>query len=241
MLLATRLLRRRMMTSLSSPFASFPPPLVFNPITGTPSSSLIFLHGLGDTAEGWRETAEEVFTARLPKHRVLLLNAPTIPVDMFGGQAAPAWYNLCGGRSRSTEKCEGLDLTKAYVESVIEGEVARGIPRSQISLGGFSQGGATSLFVGLQQDPPLHSVAVLSGYLPLPGGVIPSPSALSSTPFHFFHGDRDEVVPLHYSEDVQERIKGFGAKRIHSKVYPLPHSISMAELDDLIVALSEEK
>jgi len=231
-----------MTTMASSTFASFPPPIVFNPTTGSPTSSLLFLHGLGDTAEGWRETAEEVFAVRLPRHRIILLTAPTIPVDMFGGQAAPAWYNLCGGRSRSTEKCEGLDLTKAYVEHVIEGEVASGIPRANISLGGFSQGGATSLFVGLQQDPPLRAVVVLSGYLPLPGGVVPSPSALSNTPFHFFHGDQDAVVPLHYSEDAKERIKALGAKRINSSVYPLPHSVSMEELDDVVEALlSEEK
>lgn len=180
---------------------------------------------------------------RLPHHRILLLNAPTRPVSMFGGESAPAWYDLSGGRSRSTEKCEGLDLTKAYVEHIIEGEVASGIPRTNISLGGFSQGGATACFVGLQQDPPLKAVAVLSGYLPLPHAIIPSPSALSSTPFHFFHGDRDEVVPLHYSQDAKERLQALGVKTIQSKVYPfLPHSISMAELDDVIeFLLSDQK
>lgn len=217
---------------------SYPTPLIIDP-TRSHTASVIWLHGFGDTAKGWSSAATEVFSVFLPSHRIILGNAPTRPVTAFFGQEAPAWYDLTSFSSdRGKEACEGLEESKAYVESLIAEEVSRGIPRRNIALGGFSQGSALALFTGLQIVDPLGGVIVLSGYLPKPSLVVPSPDALRSTVFSFFHGAQDELVPTSYLDDALQRVKAFGVQNVSSRIYPeIGHSVSEEELEDVCACI----
>ena len=65
------------------------------------------------------------------------------------------------------EDDEGIQRAAASVHSLIEEEVKLGTPSNRILIGGFSQGGALSLYSALRCSHTLAGVAALSCWLPL--------------------------------------------------------------------------
>lgn len=134
---------------------------------------------------------------------------------------------------RAKESCEGIadsqaTILKLIAEETASGEGKPGLAASRIALAGFSQGGAMSMFVGLNYPTTLAGMLVMSGYLPVPDSVKPTAEALA-TPLLHCHGDADGVVPLAYGRDAHERAKTMGVKEPQFKVYRgLPHSVSHA-------------
>lgn len=95
----------------------------------------------------------------------------------------PSWYDhpllpqwLRDVRSRfdilsfgfnTAEDEEGMMESKRLIEQLVTDEVNSGTPPNRIFLGGFSQGGAMSLLVGLTGDRKFAALAILSSWLPL--------------------------------------------------------------------------
>ena len=105
-----------------------------------PSSCVIFLHGLGDTAEGWLHGAH-FLAASLPQTRFLLPTAPIQPVSLNGGMAMPSWYDIRGLGERADEPCDGIEESRKTVEGLIQEQLDAGMTSERIILAGFSQGG----------------------------------------------------------------------------------------------------
>ena len=201
---------------------------------GAVKASMILLHGLGDTAHGWAGAAHEM-VQHVEGLRVVLPTAPSQPVTLNGGFKMPSWYDIKGLDDRSNEDCDGLDETRSYVLGLIENE-ARTYPDAKIILGGFSQGGAVSLYTGLQHSgkPRLAGVLCMSGYLPDPKNWELS-EAGRETPVMMRHGDADDVVALWMAEKSIEKIQAAGlANTIEWKTYPMGHSAVMEEIEDVI-------
>ena len=57
--------------------------------------------------------------------------------------------------------------SKRLISQLVEDEIKVGTPPHRILLGGFSQGGAMSLLVGLTGEHQLAGLAILSSWLPL--------------------------------------------------------------------------
>lgn len=144
---------------------------------------------------------------------------------------------------RTKESCDGIEESRATIMKLIAEETATGegkpgLAASRIALAGFSQGGAMSLFVGLNYPQTLAGMVVLSGYLPLPDSVKPTAEALA-TPLLHCHGDEDGVVPLAYGRDAHDRVKTMGVKDPQFKVYEgLPHSVSPSKRSSTDCVLS---
>lgn len=114
------------------------------------SASIIICHGLGDTAEGFVDVAEQL-AKQLPYAKFILPTAPTQKVTMNMGMAMPSWYDIVGLDKRSNEFCKGIDQSQARLTNLISSEMEQlGLPRNRIVLAGFSQGGALSLYTGMQ-------------------------------------------------------------------------------------------
>ena len=96
-----------------------------------------------------------------------------------------------------------------------------------------------ALYVGCSAPHTLAGILCLSGYLPNPSGVTPSPAALS-TPVRFLHGDADAVVPLDFAKDALERVLAMGFHNATMKVHRgLGHGASEASLRDVATWLRE--
>ena len=76
-------------------------------------------------------------------------------------------FDLKGLDLSAGEDTEGIQRAAASVQSLIEDEIKGGIPSNRIVIGGFSQGGALSLYSSLVTKHTLGGVAALSCWLPL--------------------------------------------------------------------------
>ncbi|EAW86746.1 lysophospholipase I, isoform CRA_d, partial [Homo sapiens] len=106
------------------------------------TAAVIFLHGLGDTG-------------------------PVRPVTLNMNVAMPSWFDIIGLSPDSQEDESGIKQAAENIKALIDQEVKNGIPSNRIILGGFSQGGALSLYTALTTQQKLAGVTALSCWLPL--------------------------------------------------------------------------
>ena len=98
-----------------------------------------------------------------------------------------------------------------------------------------SQGGALSLFTGLQSEypEPLAGVLCMSGYLPNPDHLKLSSTA-KATPVLQCHGEDDPMVRISWAESARDTLRAAGVESVEWKSYPgLQHSANMDELEDV--------
>jgi len=183
--------------------------------TSKHSATVIFLHGLGDSGAGWRPVAS-VMAKQLPHVKWVLPNAPTRPISLFRGMPAPAWFDIRSiSMDPALEDEKGITAAVKTIETLIDQEIAAGIPSSRIVLGGFSQGGATSLFTGASTQKGLAGVVCLSGWLLLSHRLKQLASETSKqTAFFLAHGEDDEIVPHEY---------GVESHKVFSKTLDIPY------------------
>lgn len=98
-----------------------------------------------------------------------------------------------------------------------------GVPLSRICLGGFSQGGAMTLDVGL--GLPLAGLMVLSGYLHAP--IVPPQKPIA--PILMVHGTQDLVVPLVAAQQAHQSLKSLGAA-VEYQEFEMGHEIPLIVL-----------
>ncbi|KAL2766709.1 acyl-protein thioesterase 1 isoform 4 [Daubentonia madagascariensis] len=133
------------------------------------TAAVIFLHGLGDTG-------------------------PVMPVTLNMNMAMPSWFDIIGLSPDSQEDEPGIKHAAESIKALIDQEVKNGIPSNRIILGGFSQGGALSLYIALTTQQKLAGVTALSCWLPLRASFQ-------------CHGDCDPLVPMMFGSLTVEKLK----------------------------------
>lgn len=141
----------------------------------------------------------------------------------------------------------GMMKTVAYIESLIDACVNRGIPPERIVLGGFSQGCAMSLLTDLTSKKyagRLAGIAGLMGYLPLAkGSKLQDMRARNG--FNQTHGEvsiflargqKDILIPKRIWNETLKKLEdlGVGAGSLESHEYEgLGHTLNGPVLRDL--------
>jgi phospholipase/carboxylesterase len=196
-------------------------------------ASVIFLHGLGADGYDFVPVVRELDTLGAPAARYVFPHAPTMPVTINGGYVMRAWYDILGTDLVRREDEKGIRASQSAVETLIAREVERGIARSRIVLGGFSQGGAITLQAGLRQSEALAGLLALSCYLPLADSFARESAAASrEVPIFMAHGTSDPVIPLARATASRDALKSAGYK-VEWHEYPMPHSVSAEEIQHL--------
>ncbi|KFH10112.1 phospholipase/carboxylesterase [Toxoplasma gondii MAS] len=132
------------------------------------TASLVFMHGLGDTAAGWADLVSLLSSLScFPALRVILPTAPVRPVSLNGGFPAPAWADIFSLSKDAPEDKPGFLASKQRIDAILAGELAAGVAPERIILAGFSQGGALAYFTGLQASVRLGGIVALSTWTPL--------------------------------------------------------------------------
>lgn len=199
-----------------------------------PTFSVIWLHGLGADGTDFVPAIPELGLGDSPVGRFIFPNAPYLPVTCNGGYVMRAWYdiNSLEPSDRRVDRA-GLLASCEAVRRLIAKEVARGIPMRRIFIAGFSQGGAVAYTTALTHPEPLGGVIALSTYLPAPDVLSNAASGPNrAIPIFAAHGTEDDVVPLELGLRAKTFLEGQGF-RLEWHVYPMPHSVSLAEFRDI--------
>lgn len=198
--------------------------------TDNPIASVIWLHGLG--ADG-NDFVPVVDMLKLPNIRFILPHAPYQKITMNNGYEMRAWYDLYGLQSSQPQDAAGIEITRAYVESLIVQENQRGITNNHIVLAGFSQGGAMALHIMARQQQALAGVLALSTYLPLKDNLGEQKTMQSlTTPIFMAHGTFDEVITLERCQQSLRVLQENGYQ-IEWHDYAMAHSVIPQEINDI--------
>ncbi len=177
--------------------------IVLEPKSKEVNSSLIFLHGLGDSAHGW----DDLFKTQslTPETtRIILLTAPMSPVSINGGAVMTSWFDLIPPQiNKSTYNIADVEKNQARVIECINQEVKfHNEDSSKVFLGGFSQGAALSLHIGFESKHKLGGVLALSGFMFKETKINNEDLNVLIT-----HGDDDSMIPSKVAEASYLKIK----------------------------------
>ena len=209
-------------------------------------SSLIFLHGLGDTAMGFYDLfldPKNRFKLVPPTCRVVLPTAPIAPVSLNDGYEMNSWFNIFQVRGELNQISDLYDKydQKSMLKSVdvvtelIDQEVEiLGGKSENVYIGGFSQGCALSLATFLKYPKKLGAVIGLSGMLALDIKKEEIDLELKKqTPIFLYHGERDNMIDVESAKMSYGLLDKYGLKYSLTTEKGLEHSISLDEIEKL--------
>ncbi len=196
-----------------------------------PRHALVWLHGLGADGHDFADLVQTLADPGTTAIRFIFPHAPLRPVTLNGGAVMPAWFDLYGITPHDPQDQAGLTRAADAVTGLIEREHERGIPPHNVILGGFSQGGALALHLGLTGPLALGGLVAWSTYLPLAEHFAQT-CRHPRTPLFMAHGTEDTMVPFSFGTRSCELIRAAGGHP-HFKSYPIGHGIADEEITDL--------
>ena len=200
---------------------------------GQADAAVVWLHGLGDSGDGFAPIVPEL---RLPKSsgiRFLFPHAPVRPITINGGMQMRGWYDIktwdLNDRADETGVRESATAVTALLDKLIE----QGIPANRILLAGFSQGGVIALHLLPRLPYKLAGVMALSTYMAVPGKLKEEmTSANKSTAVLVNHGTHDEVVPYSAGQAAFNALK-FAGFTVNWAEYRMGHSVCPQQIADI--------
>ena len=198
----------------------------------SPTGAAIWLHGLGADGYDFVDIVPMLGLKAIPT-RFVFPHAPMRPVTINGGAVMRAWYDVRGDAGVRREDEAGVRESQQQIEALIAREKTRGVPAGRIVLAGFSQGGAMALQTSLRHPERLAGIMALSCFLPLTDKVAAEAApANRDVPIFMAHGTNDPLIPLARARHAYDLLTSLGY-RIEWHEYPIPHSVSPAEICDI--------
>ncbi|XP_073484467.1 lysophospholipase-like protein 1 [Aquarana catesbeiana] len=204
---------------------------------GKHTASVIFLHGSGDSGQGLRSWIREVLKKDLAfKHiKVIFPTAPARPYTPMMGEISNVWFDRYKISIDSAEHLESVDSMCNTLTDLIREEMASGIKKNRILLGGFSMGGGMSMHLAYRYHRDIAGVFALSSFLNENSIVYKElESCHQSLPELFqCHGEADQLVFHQWGERTNNLLKGLGVPSSFHSFPKLYHEFSLQELEQL--------
>jgi phospholipase/carboxylesterase len=186
---------------------------------------IVLLHGRGSDER-------DLF----PLGRMLHPDATTVsvraPFDAapWGYGPGYAWYRFLGGATPESASFDaGQDALAAYLAKLPE-QLGRTLP--DFVLGGFSQGGTSSLAYMMRNPGRVKGVMVFSGFLADHVSVHVTPDSVGQTPIFWGHGTMDPAIPFAVAEAGWKELHAAGANLETHTYRGMSHTIGEDELRD---------
>ncbi|KAK6534111.1 hypothetical protein TWF281_005449 [Arthrobotrys megalospora] len=162
-------------------------PRIFEALTPPHESTIIFLHGRGDSghnvapsllfrpvnsdhSEASRSNSSLTFRHLLPRTKFVFPTAAKRRVQVYGdGTKINQWFDMESLAITDLEEeiqIEGIKESTDYILQLIKEEVDAGIPPEKIVIMGISQGCATGAIVTMRYPGTLGGFVGMSGWLP---------------------------------------------------------------------------
>lgn len=199
----------------------------------TPTHAVIWLHGLGATADDFVPVIPYLGLSEAPTIRFVFPQAPDRPITVNNGHVMPGWYDIKGADITDKEDLPGMTESQAMLEGLIADQVAQGISSDNIILAGFSQGGAVAYYTGIRSSLRLAGILALSTYLPFLRNAKSEQSGVNiSMPIMAMHGKQDQVVPISAGKLSADSLKDLGYA-VEWKEYPMEHCVIPEQLVEI--------
>jgi len=198
----------------------------------SPEVCVIWLHGLGATADDFVPAVPYLNIPADLKVKFLFPQAPVRPVTINAGWEIPAWYDILEMLPERKIVQEHLEEAAHNLHHLTREQIESGIPLSRIFWAGFSQGGAVVLEAALNKAKYSNSVLpdtvfALSTYQALP---VEQSSDLSGLNFWHAHGSHDDVVPFSMGKRAFESTEAI-SRESQWQAWPMSHEVCLAQLE----------
>lgn len=194
---------------------------------------IIWLHGLGAEGDDFIGLVEQLSLNGKNNTRFIFPSAPQMAITVNSGAVMRAWYDIYDLDIDNKEDTNGVQSSKKLVQAIIDKQIADGVSSDKIILGGFSQGGAMALYVGLRYQHKLAGIIALSTYLLSPDGTaIERTDINANIPIFMAHGLFDPVIPLFVGQKSLSVLKNLQYK-VDWHTYPMQHSVLAEEISHI--------
>ena len=192
---------------------------------GDGSPVLVLLHGRGSDMGDLQGLATV-----LPLGGTLVTPQAPHPGAPWGYGPGCDWYRYMGqDHAEKDSLASSLTALEDFLDAIHE---KVGFKPGPLVLGGFSQGGTTSLAFGVTRPGRVAGLIVLSGFLPNEESLPEDPSALADTPIFWAHGTQDPAVPFSLAVEGRRRLQAAGIEA-DTRDYPMGHWVTPEEMEDL--------
>jgi len=197
------------------------------------SAVVIWLHGLGDSGNGFAPIVPELKIPDALPIRFVFPHAPVRPITVNNNMEMRAWYDIASLDFNHRADRVGVEESAKQVEALIDAEIANGTPAERIVLAGFSQGGVIALHLGTRINKKLAGIMALSTYMCEPENLTSEASdANKSTPILMAHGQQDNVVPVFMGNAAYKVLEENGYP-VTWQDYPMQHSVCLEEINHI--------
>jgi phospholipase/carboxylesterase len=181
-----------------------------------PKRLMIWLHGLGDSIEGYRWLPEIM---KLPWLNYLLVNAPD---EYYGGFS---WFDYPDNMG------PGILRSRKLLFELLDHWRAKGF--DEITLGGFSQGGLMTVDVGLRYPHKLAGLVDISGWVYEIEALLQELSPVARQQrLLITHGPFDPLIPF---DPVREQAQTLKTARLNIEWHEFPKAHTIYGEEELAV------
>lgn len=195
------------------------------------TSVLIWMHGLGDCADSYKDMFLSA-TSPIPNTtKVYLLNAPIAPLTISNGATTTSWFDILsfGFKDENSYNYDDVIKNSLKIFKIIKNESKILKGTDKILVGGFSQGACMSFHIGYTYPEKIGGIIACSGSL-FPQ--IEIQKGNEDLNVFIGHGEDDQLISCDVMKLGTQRIDGF--KNVEKHIYPLMgHSINENELLDI--------
>ena len=200
---------------------------------GPSTHCVIWLHGLGASANDFPPIVPELGLSKERAIRFVFPQAPDRPITINGGMKMPGWYDIKGVTIEDKQDAVGMSESQQLLESLVDDQLSRGIVSEHIILAGFSQGGAVTYFTGVRSERTFAGLLALSTYLPFDQNTeLEQSNANTATPIFASHGSYDAVVPLEMGKRSADILTNLGYS-VRWKTYPMEHQVVLEQIREI--------
>lgn len=200
---------------------------------GKADAVVIWLHGLGDSGNGFAPIVPELKLPDSLNVRFLFPHAPVRAVTINNGMQMRAWYDIKSLDFENRADVDGVTESAALVRALVEEQIENGIPSERILLAGFSQGGVIAYHLGLRFEHKLAGILALSTYMCQPEKLAEQRhEANQNTPILVAHGLYDEVVPCALGKAAFNTVDSLGYP-VTWRDFPMQHNVCLEEIQEI--------